>query len=690
MTDDDASSTDDSGSGSGSAPLSATASTAGAAPRPWFRRPSILWGLVAVFAMGIGLRAAYLQDYVSQSPFLHAPSGEARTSRDLAVEVSHGYTSGPEFLSTSPLYPLILGGLYRWVGESAGRVLMVQALLGLLTLALVFWLGLRLASPEVGVLAAGLLALYGPLLHHESRLLPVTLMTLLNVAAALVGTWALARRRAAWAVLAGLALGALVWARPWMLLFALLLAVAGLVRLRRLPAPRRLQRLARAAAVAVGLGVALTPLLIRNAASGAPGTVLPADLGVRVYVGNHAGAGGTDHAPPGFTGSRSARFAEARFRASAALEQAALAPVEVSGYYLELAGAWAAGAPLEAAAGVLGKAYRFAQRHEPGASYSYASDRDRYPALAWAALPFPALLLLGLAGLLALRFPGRGWIGLNLAAHAGYGLLVFVSSEARAPVTPLLAVPAALAVLAAARRLPRPRHLALAGGALALGIALLWPNPLDRFATQRAARAEQEGHALRRQGRRWAAHKRFGAAVRLAPDRPSGQHALARAERAVGHGEAAMARLRQLLQRHPRHVAAHVTLGRVAHEQAARAAARNDRGASADWIHRAHAHAQQALQLAPRSVPALVLYARIRREMGRLGESSRLLQRAYRIAPDAGRVLVEQGVNAAIRQELRLARACFVFGRLLGATPDPDWERALQEAERARRGAPRE
>jgi Tfp pilus assembly protein PilF len=656
--------------------------------RPWYRRADILFGLLAVFAMGIGLRAAYLQQYVGESPFLHAPAGEARTARDLAVEVSHGYVSGPEFLSFSPLYPLALGGVYRWVGESTGRVITLQAVLGLAMLWLVFWLGMRLASPSVGVLAAGLVALYGPLLHHESRLLPVTLVTLLNVSAVAVGTWALGRHRPAWCLLAGLVLGALVWARPWMLLFPLLLGAAGLVALRGRTPAERLRGVTRAAFLTAGLVLALTPLLIRNAASGAPATLFPADLGLRVYAGNHAGAAGDDRAPPGFTAPRSERFHEARFHAKVDLERENLSPRQVTRHYLGLAGSWWASDPAGAAVGTLRKAYRFVQRHEPGGSYSYARDRALYPALAWAVVPFSALLILGLAGLMLWRFPGRLWIGMNLAAHAAYGLLIFVSSEARSPVVPLLAIPAALALLGAAHRLTRTWQLASAALILAAGTAALWPNLLDGASALRAERMEQEGRALRSQGRRWAARGRFQKAVEAAPSRPSAQHALALADLSVGQVQDAVSRLQQVLRRNPRRAALHVTLARVSHQRAGHAAARNDRGASADWIHRAHAHAQQALQSAPRSVSALLLYARIRREMGRLQESEQLLRRAHRIAPHHGRVLVERGINAAIRQQLTLAESYFTFARLLGATPDPVWVQALRDARRARRRVP--
>jgi hypothetical protein len=55
------------------------------------------------------------------------------------------------------------------------------------------------------------------------------------------------------------------------------------------------------------------------------------------------------------------------------------------------------------------------------------------------------------------------------------------------------------------------------------------------------------------------------------------------------------------------------------------------------------------------------------------------------VAPTRGDVQVQLGIQAAIRQELAKARAHFTAARLLGATPDPEWEKALREAERKRK-----
>ncbi len=649
---------------------------------PWYRERRIVVGLAAVLLMGIGLRTAYLNDYVTTSPYLNAPMGEAAQARALGVEVSHGYVTGPEFLPANPLYPLVLGAVYRTVGTSTARVAVLQAALGLLVLGLTFWLGLRLVSAEVGVLSAGLVALYGPLLQFESKLLPVTLAVLLNLAAVLVGTWALSRRRPAWSVLAGLALGLLVWARPWLLIFPVLLGVVALFRLRRASAAARRGGFVRAAFVAVGLLAALTPLLIRNAASGAPGALLPADFGVRVYAGNHPGATGADHRPPGFTGTRRERFAEARHFAAQDRQQPEISPEQVSRHYLGLAARWVADEPGRAATLLLRKAYRFAQQHEPATAYSYGQERLQHQALSWAALPFPALLLLGLVGLWLGGADPHRFLSTNLGAHLAFALLVSVSSEARCTVVPLLAVPASLALFTAARRLPRPAWAVALALAIPAATVLLGWNPLDSAPHLRAAAAERDGQAMERQSRHWAARGRFLEATRADPDRESAQLHLARADLALGRSRDAIARLNRLLNRWPRSTEAHLSLARAARHNAERAAALEDRGTSADWIHQANAHAQQALQLAPDSVDALLLYARLRRSLGKLRESGQLLRKAQGITATRGDLQVELGIDAAIHLQLDQAEARFLFARLLGGRPDPIWVRALEDARR--------
>ena len=59
---------------------------------------------------------------------------------------------------------------------------LVQALLGALTCALIYWLGRQVARPAVAAAAAVATTLCGPLIFFDGELLPASLATFLNLA----------------------------------------------------------------------------------------------------------------------------------------------------------------------------------------------------------------------------------------------------------------------------------------------------------------------------------------------------------------------------------------------------------------------------------------------------------------------------------------------------------------------------
>lgn len=161
-----------------------------------------------------------------------------------------------------PAYPYLLGLAYAVSGESttAGRLL--NALLGALTVALVFALGRRIWGFPVGIVAAFFAAVFPPLvllsrdLVSESLFIPLELLAVLCM---------LNFRRAggslAWAAATGVALGAAILTRNTGLALVIPVAI-GLAPAGLGPWTKRLR------GPAIGLACALlamTPWLIRDA-----------------------------------------------------------------------------------------------------------------------------------------------------------------------------------------------------------------------------------------------------------------------------------------------------------------------------------------------------------------------------------------------------------------------------------------
>ena len=163
-----------------------------------------------------------------------------------------------------PAYPLFLGAVYRVTGNSILAARLAQAVLGAVSVVLLWLLARRLFGRRSAYLAAGLFAVYPPVvfataaLMSESLFIPLLLAGLLALAVARDGT-----ENAKWWALAGgafVGLGMLTRPNSAAMLPALVLFV---IAWKRTGWSRR-PALARAALVVLGALVVLIPWQVRN------------------------------------------------------------------------------------------------------------------------------------------------------------------------------------------------------------------------------------------------------------------------------------------------------------------------------------------------------------------------------------------------------------------------------------------
>lgn len=251
------------------------------------------WALAGIVLCGAVLRIGYV---LTQAGHEVQGDGEGYYHSALLLADGHGFVSSGEFLLTSdaagaaaadhpPAWILVLAALAVVGFQRIVYFQLLAAVIGVATVAAVGVTGRRIAGPRVGLIAAGLAALYPNLWMYERVLLCETLAVLLAtlVVYAAYAVWDRPSTRGA--ALLGLTVGLLTLTRPEALLLVGLLVVPAIALRRRaggteptvpVPVPIRLRRLGVATAVAGGL---IAPWAVYNSLRFEEPVILTSNLG---------------------------------------------------------------------------------------------------------------------------------------------------------------------------------------------------------------------------------------------------------------------------------------------------------------------------------------------------------------------------------------------------------------------------
>ncbi len=211
-----------------------------------------LWLLAGVVALGALVRFSTL----AQQSFWY---DESVTHGIVAHGIGHVISAVPKTESTPPLYYVLVWLWSRVFGTSEAGLRSFSALCGTLTIPVLWWLGKRLVSERVGLVAALLTAVNPLLFWYSQEARSYALLVLISALSLMVLVWTLespsARRLVAWGATAAVAL--------CVHYFAVFLVAAELLWL--LAALRRAgaaswSRIAVALAPVLAAGAALLPL----------------------------------------------------------------------------------------------------------------------------------------------------------------------------------------------------------------------------------------------------------------------------------------------------------------------------------------------------------------------------------------------------------------------------------------------
>ena len=258
------------------------------------------------------------------------PAGMDEYNYDrLAAATAAGRSFFPGAIYSLPGYPALLTLIYRAGGRSPDLVRVIQVLLGALGCGFTFLVGRRLFGSGGGLLAGLILALYGPAVFFQGRLLPAAAALSFSLAA--LAWWIYPPKTdsyLSWAA-GGIILGLAVLFAPGNLFFALFLLLFYLPR-RLDPAPGLFWR---ETLTVLGILAVLIPFGVRNSRRAGGVVPLTAHSGINFYIGNNPEANGGYRTPLFLTPSATGIVVDSRREAERRTGRE-LTPAGVSRFWL--------------------------------------------------------------------------------------------------------------------------------------------------------------------------------------------------------------------------------------------------------------------------------------------------------------------------------------------------------------------
>ncbi|MEW6746696.1 MAG: glycosyltransferase family 39 protein [Planctomycetota bacterium] len=641
-------------------------------------RRTKLAAFLLVLAAAAALRCGYVFELRATSPFFEVPVVDAEEYDDWAHEVAvEGRFLGDTVRHHAPLYPWILGLVYAATGGSRLAARLVQVALGLGTLALVFAAARRSASDRGALVAAGLGAVYWPLVYFEGELLTATLETFLAAAVLLSFVRAWEAPTLARAGMIGFLLGLSAITRLNGLALAPLAVIVLAARAR-----------AKAAVVLATLAFMVLPILpVALWNLHVSGELIPIQsrAGLNLFIGNNPESDGTAYARPG---RDYVRLLDLPFR-----EGGATTPASIEAFYMRRVLDFATQQPLEFLA-LAGRKTLLLFNHREIKESQHPELEAAGTVLGRWPLPGMALLLpLAVIGVV-MRVQRRRLPWPVLIVWAGFAIsnvVAYAGSRYRLPTIPALLVLAGAGVgsLESFYRGREFRPMATAA-LIAVGTAALTLLPLVPITdADRGERHYLIAYAARKSGDIKAARHHAELAAHLRPSHPDTHYNLGvivELEGAPGWEEAAARHYRDAIALDTTFPQARENLASLLHRTGATEAAvleletclREYPGRGETWLYlgfihgdrarrtRAAADVEQALRCffnaAQRLRPAtraLLEAGRLLREVGDLDAAALRLEEALETDPRSAEAVFELGLTRRAQGEEGRAREAF-------------------------------
>lgn len=287
----------------------------------------VLLAVLLIVALAVIVRVAYMAE-VHDHPLMTTTTGDPRVYDLRALEIAGGQWLGDDvFFHSSPVYPYILGFIYRLFGHNYTAVRVIQSLFGIGSCLLVFSIAGKLFGKREGLVAGVIAALYAPFVFFDLEILMITFVLFFSLLAVRL-LMAYRERPAVRLVLAaGAAIGVSALGKPNVLLFVpaalfwLWWAERGTERVK--------STWKGAVLLVVGTAIVVAPMTISNYVAAGDLVLTSSNGGINFWIGNNAQADGTFLVPADM---RADLYAGSKLAAEEALGHA-LSPSEVSSYW---------------------------------------------------------------------------------------------------------------------------------------------------------------------------------------------------------------------------------------------------------------------------------------------------------------------------------------------------------------------
>ncbi|HVM94945.1 MAG TPA: glycosyltransferase family 39 protein [Candidatus Acidoferrales bacterium] len=424
---------------------------------PWLLPLAL--GILALVVRG------FLLSQVARTPYLEVDNIDAKGYQVWANQILGGEWLPHHHFYQSPLYAYYLAIVYAIFGQGPWTPRVIQILLGSVSVVLVYFIGRRIFSQRVGIVAAVMMAVYGPMIVEEIMLAKTALVVFSMLVALALYLRAIARNSLSISFVAGLAFGfSIIGVGQWLIVWLLLAAYVMLEA--RLSIARRSTL---AAAFLVGGMLCIAPLAAWNSYWGGGLMLTSGDAGLNLYLGNNPLATGLPGRPPGLRDVPQFEENDAKTLAERDAGHP-LTPAGVSAYWSHRASTWAVENPSAFIAATMKKLVVLLNAYEIPDSYHYTFIREMFIPAFWGCLTFAIVMPLAIIGMVLVfgHKPARS-LYIVCLTYLAVIVLVYVRARYRIPAVPFLILFAAAAIDWAVAAVQRRQWSFLVAAGIALG-----------------------------------------------------------------------------------------------------------------------------------------------------------------------------------------------------------------------------